>query len=475
MRVGIRRSLAAAAAIGAVAAASPSAVVSEDTLRTARALCESAAGGTRAAEWVASLTDRAGPRLAGSAGDRESIAWGLETLRALGFERVRSEPVRVRVWRREAESGEVVAPHRLPLVLTALGGSVATPAEGLEAEVLRVRSLEELESGDAAPAAGRIVFFDKKMERAADGSGYGRAVDVRSHGASRAARHGAIGVLIRSIGTDENRLPHTGGLDYEEGAPRIPAAALAIPDAELIGRLIDAGATVRVRFRLACGDAGEAESANVIGEVTGKSKPDEIVLLGAHRDSWDLGNGAIDDAAGCGIVIEAARRIRELARRPARTIRVVLYANEENGGAGGKEYARAHAAELGKHAAALEADAGSGRPRGLSWLAGPSAAPLLSALAPALAPAGAETLFPNGSGGADLTSLRAAGVPVFAVLQDATRYFDYHHTANDTLDKIERDGLDRTTAAVAAFAYAAADLPDGFERVPQDLRTQPRR
>jgi len=468
------RAFGSVALAGAAAAASPSGDVPDETLRLARDLCESAAKGTRAADWVASLTDRVGPRLAGSPGDRESIAWALATLRALGFERVRAEPVRVRVWRREAESGEVVAPHRLPLVLTALGGSVATPADGVEAEVFRVHSLEELDSA-AAGAAGKIVFFDKKMERAADGSGYGRAVDVRSHGASRAARHGALGVLIRSIGTDDNRLPHTGGLDYEDGAPRIPAAALAIPDAELLARLLDAGERVRVRFRLVCGDSGEADSANVVGEVTGSRKPDEIVLLGAHRDSWDLGTGAIDDAAGCGIVLEAARRIRELSRRPARTIRVVLYANEENGGAGGKEYARAHAEELPKHAAALEADAGTGRPRGLSWLAGSSAAPTLAAIAPALAPAGAASLFPEGTGGADITPLRAAGVPVFAVLQDATRYFDYHHTANDTFDKIERDGLDRTTAAVAAFAYAAADLVQPFERVPPEKRTAPRR
>jgi hypothetical protein len=443
-----------------------------DAWRTAELLREKALAGSRASQWVAGLTDRAGPRLAGSAGDREAVAWSLETLRAAGFSNVRGEKVVVKVWQRGAETGEVVSPWPQRLALTALGGSVPTPDAGIEGEILEVSSLEDLDRKSAA-AAGKIVFFNKKMERTADGSGYGRAVDVRSKGPSRAARHGALGVLIRSIGTDDNRLPHTGGLDYDAKWPRLPAAALSVPDAELLERLRKAGRPIRVRFRLTCGERGEAESVNVIGEIPGEGKSDEVVLLGAHLDSWDLGTGAIDDAAGCGIVIEAARLIGELARRPARTIRVVLFANEENGLAGGKAYASAHAAELPRHVAALEADGGTGRPMGLSWLAGPSAEPFLKQVAERLAPIGAGALSGDGEGGADISTLRAAGVPLFAVTQDMSRYFDDHHTANDTFDRIEPESLDRTVAAVAVFAWLAASMPEPFEKIPPARRVKP--
>ncbi len=443
-----------------------------ETLAAARTLRDRAVSGTRASEWVAGVTDRAGPRLAGSDGDRRAVAWGLETLRALGFSNVRAEPVTVEVWQRDAESGEVVTPRPQRLALTALGGSIATPEAGLDGELFEVASLEDLETRGAA-ARGKIVFFNKRMERRSDIGGYEKAVDVRSKGASRAARWGAIGVLIRSVGTDSNRLPHTGGLRYDEALPRIPAAAVSGPDADLLARMIQSSAPVRVRFRLACGRRGTAESANVVGEIPGRTKPEEIVLLGAHLDSWDLGTGALDDGAGCGVVIEAGRLIARMTRRPARTIRVVLFANEENGLAGGKTYAKAHAAELDRHQAALEADSGTGRPMGLSWLAAPSAEPYLRRIAELLEPVGTGRLSGDGSGGADISPLRPAGVPLFAVLQDFSTYFDFHHTANDTFDKIEPASLDRTVAAVAAFAYAVADAPARFERIPVVKRATP--
>ncbi len=460
--------LLAAAALGS--GAEP--VLPSGVADTARGLRDRAASGSDAARWIAGLTDRAGPRLAGSSGDREAVAWGIETLAALGFSNVRAEKVTVRVWLRGAESGEVVSPFLQPLAITALGGSVATPEAGVEGEILEVASLEELEAR-GGEARGKIVFFNRRMPRTEDFRGYGDTVKVRGKGPSAAARWGAIGVLIRSIGTDHNRLPHTGGLIYDEKLPRLPAAALSIPDAELLERLARSGRPVRVRFTLSCGDAGEAESANVVGEVPGGTRPEEIVLLGAHLDSWDLGRGAIDDAAGCGIVIEAARRIAALPRRPDRTIRVVLFANEENGLAGAKAYALAHAGELSRHAAALEADSGSGRPTGLSWLAGPSAERAVREIAELLEPLGAGRVSGDGFGGADISQLRAAGVPLFAVSQDVSRYFDFHHTANDTLDKIEPEPLDRTVAAVTAFAYAAASLPAAFERIPEGKRARP--
>ncbi len=455
-------------------AADPSPVLTAGIRQTAEALREKAFGGTRAAEWVRGLTDRAGPRLAGSPGDKASIDWGLETLKALGLANVRAENVTVKLWQRGVETGEVIAPYPHRLFLAALGGSVGTPESGIEAEVVEVGSLDELAAKKGEDVRGKIVFFNKRMRRASDGAGYGEAVPVRGVGASRAAKLGAVGVLIRSIGTDSNRTPHTGSLRYEEGIPKIPAAALSNPDADLLERLGRSGKPVRVRFTLGCRDMGEAESANVIGEIPGGGKPEEIVLLGAHRDSWDLGEGAIDDAAGCGIVIEAARLIGELAKRPPRTIRVVLFANEENGLAGGRAYVEAHAAELPRHVAALEADSGSGRPTGFSWNAGPSAEPVVKEIASLLEPLGASNLQAGGFGGADISRLVISGVPLFSVRQDASRYFDWHHTANDTFDKIEPESLDRMTAAVAAFAYAAASIPEPFERIPKEKRVLPR-
>jgi len=441
--------------------------------RVAVDLREKAFAGTRAADWVRGLTDEVGPRLSGSPGDAASVAWALAKLKELGFSNVHAEKVMVPAWQRGVETGEVASPYRQTLELAALGGSPATPEGGLEAEVIEAGSIEALEARDEGAARGKIVFFNKKMERGSETRGYGYAVDVRTKGPSRAARLGAVGVLIRSIGTDHNRLPHTGAVDYLADVPKIPAAALAIPDAEMLDRLLAGGKPVRVRFTLTCRDRPEAESANVIGEIRGSSKPDEIVLLAAHRDSWDLGTGAIDDGAGCGIVIEAARLIGLLARHPARTIRVCLYANEENGGAGGKAYFKAHEAELRKHAAALESDSGTDRPLAFTWNAGPSAEPVVRQIAEILEPIGAGRLEGSSGGGADISFLRAAGVPLFAVRQDSSRYFDWHHTANDTFDKIDPEGLDRNVAAVAAFAYCAASTREMLERIPPDKRGEP--
>ncbi len=377
----------------------------------------------------------------------------------------------VPAWQRGVETGEVTAPVHQPLSLTALGGSIATPDGGLEGDIVRVASLEELAvRGDAV--RGRIVFIDRPTARTSDGSGYGSAGHVRALGPSAAAKLGAIGLLIRSIGTDDARLPHTGATLYAEGVAKIPAAALSAPDAALLTRLLARG-PVRVRFSLGCRTLPDAESANVIGEIPGREAPGEVVLLGAHLDSWDLGTGAIDDAAGCGIVIEAARQIGLMAQKPKRTVRVVLFANEENGLKGGKAYAEAHAAELGSHVAALEADLGQGPPLGFSWNAGPSAEALLKTAAGLLAPIAADTLTPADIGGADLIFLLPSGIPNLGLLLDATDYFDYHHTANDNFDRIDPKLMDRSTAATATLAYVLAESEAKLERIPAEKRALP--
>ncbi len=436
----------------------------EEVKATASTLHKEALAGTRAFDIVRSLTVEAGPRLAGSEGHDAAVVWGVRTMKELGFSNVRAEKVMVPRWVRGAESGEILAPYPQPVYLAALGGSVGTPAEGIEAQVIEVPSLEAVDQLDPAQVRGKIVFYNVRMQRAKDGSGYGPAVGVRGAGASRAARLGAVAVLIRSIGTDNNRTPHTGAMRYQEGVKQIPAAALSNPDADLLEAEIASGKPVTFRLKLGAQMLPEVETASVVGEIPGREKPEEIVLLGGHLDSWDLGTGALDDGAGCAIMIEAARRIGQLPRKPRRTIRVVLFANEEFGLSGARAYAEAHKDELARHVMAGESDFGAGRVWGISSRVDPSRLPVIADLARLL---GAEQGDNNSGGGADLIPLVPARVPVIALQQDGTTYFDYHHTANDTLDKIDPKDLDQNVASWAAVAYAVAEMPDDLGRAPE--------
>jgi carboxypeptidase Q len=415
---------------------------------------------------VRSLQDEAGPRLSGSPGDAIAVAWAVRAMKAAGLANVRAERVVVPRWERGEERAEIVSPSPQPLVIAALGGSVATPPGGVTGEVVEVPSLDAIDHADPSKITGKIVFVDLPMERTADGSGYGRAVGPRALGAIRAAKKGAVGVVIRSVGTDKSRAPHTGNMRYEEGVPKIPAAALSIPDADAIHRRIAAGERVTIKMTLGARTLPDAESANVVGEVIGTSAPKEIVLLGAHLDSWDLGRGALDDGAGCAIVMEAARQIGKLG--PARrTVRVVLFANEENGLKGARAYAAAHASEIPQHVVALEADLGDGRVREARFLGAAASAPLFRAVASAVEPLGARISDEPAHGGADLIPLIDAGVPVLDLRQDATRYFDFHHTANDTIEQVRKVDLDHATAAFATVAYAAAQARGDFGRIPE--------
>ena len=379
--------------------------------------------GSSGAEGIArSLSDEVGPRLSGSPGDAAAVRWALAKMAEKGLTNVHAEAARVPHWKRGPEWGELVGPSPQRLALTALGGSVATPEGGLEGDVVEFASLEALEAATRERLGGKIAFVYVRMERRHDGAGYGKAVPARGRAASAAAKAGAIAALVRSIGTDDNRLPHTGALRYEEGVPKIPAAALSAPDADLLHRLGEAGRPLRVRLVAGGEELPEADSANVVGEVRGSDRGDEIVLLGAHLDSWDLGTGAIDDGAGCGIVLDAARRIAMLPQPPRRTVRVVLFANEEHGLEGGKAYAETHKAEAEHTVAAIEADLGAGRAFGVRYLGDPEALPRFQAVAAFLEPMGITADADGAHGGADISPLRALGVPMIDVRQDASRY-----------------------------------------------------
>ncbi|MBJ7575014.1 M28 family peptidase [Luteimonas sp. MC1828] len=409
-----------------------------------------------------SLTTEIGPRLAGSEADARAVEWAKAKFAELGFDRVWTEPVTFPKWERRSERAEVLGASAQPLTITALGGS---PAGTVEAEVVRFADLAALEAAPAGSLAGKLAFVDYRMERARDGSGYGPGGRVRSRGPSAAIRAGAVGFLMRSAGTDSHRNPHTGITRFDDGLAPVPAAALSVPDADQLARLLARG-PVRLRLTLDCGWDGEYTSQNVIGEITGRSLPDEVVLLGAHLDSWDLGTGAVDDAAGIGITMAAAKLIAGLGQRPARSIRVVAFANEEQGLHGGKAYATAHAADIARHQLVAESDFGAGRIYAFNTGAPAHADAAEARIAEALAPLGIERS-DKGSPGPDVGPIAAQGAAWAWLGQDGSDYFDYHHTPDDTLDKIDPAALAQNTAAWAVMAYLAAEAEGGFGSAPR--------
>lgn len=415
----------------------------------------------RAYARLAELTDGIGPRLSGSEGAEAAVQWALRTFQADGL-KARLEPVKVPRWVRGEERGRILASERFrehPLVLLALGDSPPTPPEGLTAEVVEVSSLEQLASlGDKA--RGRIVFFNHSMAVPQD---YGRFSSLRSRGPSAASKAGAVGALVRSLATASLRTPHTGNTRFEPGVPPIPSASITTEDAELLHRLLAQG-PVRVHLTLGCRSLPEVDSANVVAELKGREKPEEIVLLGAHLDSWDVGTGAHDDGAGVAVVLETARLLARLPQAPRRTVRFVLFMNEENGLRGALAYAQAHAAELPRHVSATELDIGGGRPKSIFFRAGPGAEELLRPWLRPLDSLGAPPLTPSEVEPADLIPLGPAAVPLVNVLPDNTHYFDVHHTHADTLDKVNPQDLALLAATTAWLTYALAESPHTLPR-----------
>lgn len=445
--------IALAVVLGLASAASAEEPAGPEAYRDVAARIVSAARADRFAwDRLAELTDTFGHRLSGSAALERALQWAAAEMRKDGLENVRLEKVMVPRWVRGRESAELVSPAPAPLVMLGLGGSVGTGPQGIEAEVLVVSSFDELEQR-AAEAKGRIVFYNVPF------TGYGETVRYRGAGASRAARHGAVACLIRSVGLPGLRTPHTGGVDYDPALPKIPAAALTLEDAQRLQRIHDRGQRIVVRLSMEATYLPDAESANLVGEIRGSERPEEVVLLGGHFDSWDVGTGAMDDGGGCVAAWDALRVIRRLDLRPRRTLRVVLFTNEENGLRGGLAYRDQHLAELPGHVLAIESDGGVFRPLGFGFSGPPAARATVERIAALLAPIGADRVR-DGGGGADISPLVKAGdVPAMSPEVDGSRYFAYHHTPADTVERLDPDEVALNAAAMGVMAYVVADLP----------------
>jgi carboxypeptidase Q len=422
---------------------------------------------------VAYLSNNIGPRLSGSAQAQRAVDYVAGEMRRLGLE-VQLEKLMVPHWVRGVETGDLVEfPGQAPnttqkVVLTALGGSVATPAQGLTTEVIVVRDFDELQALGRDKVAGKIVLFNYPFDRrmAAQGYGgeaYGEAVAYRGGGPSAAARLGAVAALNRSAGGAEYRLPHTGLTRYAQDAPEIPAAAVTAEDAELIAHLARQG-TVRMRLTLTPQRLPDAPSYNVIADLKGTEHPEQIVIVSGHLDSWDLGTGAIDDGAGVAVAMQTVQLLRQLNLRPKRTIRFIAWMNEENGVVGGRTYAKDNASAIAEHIAAIESDRGAGHPLGFEVKAKPEVMPLLAPVSKVLQSTGSGLLQLTEGTETDITPLADAGVPSFGLWQDTRTYFDFHHTAADTLDKIKPEELAENAAAMAVLAYAMANLPQPLPR-----------
>jgi carboxypeptidase Q len=456
-----RRLLAAAALAALAPAAAAAQAPAFDPLlyrEAADRLIHAATADSAAWLRIAEIADRFGPRLSGSDNLERAIDWVLAEMKADGLESVHGEPVSVPHWVRGEESAELLAPRAAPLHMLGLGGSVGTPPGGIEAEVLVVGSFDELRAR-AAEARGRIVLFDVPFTPVdAPFDAYGDVVRYRSSGASEAARAGAVAALIRTVGPFGIQTPHTGSLRYDPRVERIAAAALSLEDAAMIHRMAMRGDRVRLRLTMGARTLPDAPSRNVVAEIRGRERPEEVVVLGGHIDSWDVGTGAMDDAGGCVAAWQAVKLMHDLGLRPRRTVRVVLWTNEENGLRGGRAYRDAHRAELPDHVLAIESDNGVFEPNGFRFQGSDSALATARRIAELLRPIGATRMV-AGEGEADVSPILAEGVPGMALDVDPSRYFWYHHSAGDTPDKLDPREVARDVAAMAVMAYVVAEMP----------------
>lgn len=429
----------------------------------ARQLRDLAMGGTMAWDIVESLTTEIGPRLAGSEAEARARAWAVRRLRAMGFDNVRIEPFEIEAWTRGQERAALLAPFPQPLEITALGGSVATPEGGITAELVLFEGIDALKAAAPDSLKGKIAYVSHAMQRSQDGSSYGFFGKLRREGASMAARKGAVAIMIRSIGTSSHRFAHTGQMRYAADVAQIPAAALSNPDADQIERIARRGLPVQVHLDMSPEQLGTVSSGNVIAEITGRERPQEVVIIGGHLDSWDQGTGAIDDGAGVAITTAAAKMILDAGKRPRRTIRLVLWGAEEVGLLGGNAYLERHRKDLDKQIIGTESDFGAQRVWQMTAQVAAQGQPVVDLMAELLAPIGiARGDMDKPGSGPDLTAMVAAGLPSLRLVQNGMDYFDLHHTPDDTLDKIDPIALDQNVAAYVVFSWLAADSTVNF-------------
>ncbi len=446
----------------ALVALTPAPASAQELVTTYRAAADSliraATGDSAAYARLARLVDGFGHRHAGSRSLEAAIDWILGEMRKDGLQNVRGEPVQVTHWMRGAESAVLRKPRLDTLHMLGLGGSVGTPKGGITAPVLVVTSFEELEQR-RAEARGKIVLFDVPFTR------YDETRRYRSDGPSAAARVGAVACLVRSVASFSIRTPHTGRTIYDSTVAKIPAAALSVEDAMMLHRMQDRGEQVTLTLTMGARQLAPVRSRNVVAELVGREQPDQVVVLGGHIDSWDVGQGAMDDAGGSVAAWEAVRLMKALGLRPRRTVRVVLWTNEENGVEGGRGYRDAHRPELSEHVLAMESDGGAFQPTGFAFAGSDSAAALVRQAASLLVPIGATAVehVPE-SPEADIGPLVQEGVPGIGLRVEDSRYFWYHHTEGDTLDKLDPAEVARCVAAMAVMAYVMADLPSGLPR-----------
>ena len=444
----------------------PAATLEQRYRDAARKLVGAALTSDHAALRLSQLCDGIGPRLSGSEAYERAVAWAAAAMREDGLEAVRLQPAKIPHWVRGEEGAEMIAPRRARLGMLGLGGSVGTPPEGITADVVAVGSFAELDSLPARAVRGRIVLFDVPF------TSYDVNIQYRLHAAPRAAARGAVAALVRSVTPASLRTPHTGSMAaYPDSLPKIPAAAVTIEDATMMHRLLARGVTVRVRLEMHAQTLPEVTSHNVIGELRGRERPEEVVVVSAHLDSWDVGQGAHDDGGGCVISMEALRLMKQLGLRPRRTVRCVLWANEENGAAGSHAYADSLHGDARRHVAAIESDGGMEPPIGLEAGVQVAGTDSTDTLRVARAEARLREITPilsglgvtgvgDGGGGTDIGALMKLGVPGFSIRTTMAHYFDWHHSGADTVDKVDPVALRQNVAALAVLAYFLAEMPE---------------
>lgn len=428
----------------------------EEFLMDSQNIINAAMNDSTAYERLAYLCDTFGPRLSGSSNLEKALDWIISEMRLDGLKMPRGERVQVPTWIRGNESLDLILPFKKSMAMLGLGGSIATPKGGIKAEVVVVNSFDELDEKQN-DVRGKIVLFNAPFTT------YGETVQYRYKGASSAARYGALASLIRSVGSWSMNTPHTGVMTYDRDQPKIPHAAITMEDAMMLGRLQERGEKIVLHLRMEARSVADRWSRNVIAELPGSEFPEEIVVLGGHIDSWDVGQGAHDDAGGCVAAWQAVKLIKELGLQPKRTLRVVLWTNEENGGRGNKNYRDEHFDELKDHILAIESDGGVFNPRGFGFTGSDESRDILTDISRLLLPIDANAIFKGGRA-ADIAPLNDEGVPVMSLKVDGSKYFWYHHTNADTFDKVDIMEFNRCVAAMAIMGYVVADMDDRLPR-----------